>query len=159
MALPHRKSAVAALVLVNTTLLAAAAGVLAQPPAAADPVLQFRSHAVVAHFRCTMSTEVALLGGAGPDADYRSCIAQTIREATPRIDSALAALTHAGAREAFKAYAAAWIAAVRGLAPVGGEAKLTYRQRQAEAKSRLDELWARLELELRSTGRTTTTEK
>jgi len=64
-------------------------------------------------------------------------------------DSAAKVVRKTPAKAALKDYMAAWSATLSGIRPSGEESKITCNARQAQANSRLDELWAKFELENR----------
>lgn len=86
--------------------------------------------------------------GDPPAPNWRACIQKQTAEALGYLKAASAKTKKAAVREALKSHYAAWSAAMRGLEPALSERKIDYDRRQAAATDRLNEAWAKVEVEL-----------
>ena len=114
------------------------------------PLLQqVQGDTKVGLYLCGMTFRLAQLGGPPDKSDYGACIKQWREKGMQTYDKAVRTVRKPAAQAALKDYMAAWSAALSGIVPVGNESRITYDARQAQASTRLDELWARFELENR----------
>lgn len=117
-----------------------------------DPVERYRKNTSFHILSCRMSFQLeqmnAQLGKATEEGDsLRNCIAAAKPNAKDNFDAALSAVADPEAKEALKSYHVAFVVALEGIEPATGERKISYEVRQSSLDSRLDEAWARFEIE------------
>lgn len=99
---------------------------------------------------CQASLKIFLLGGAPSndlDADYPACIENGKNTAKRNFAPALRSIKKQKAQEALKSYHVAFVTAMDGIKPGTNELKISYEQRQQLLESKLNEAWARFEIE------------
>lgn len=79
--------------------------------------------------------------------DYNACIRNALDDIKPAYKKASSSMKSRAKKEALKSYYAAWISAIRGIAPKSDEIRLVYQKRIADQEDRLNELWAKVEVE------------
>ncbi|MEX8519294.1 MAG: hypothetical protein AB3X44_12350 [Leptothrix sp. (in: b-proteobacteria)] len=96
------------------------------------------------------SPEEALNNGNGSDGDgdWPTCLANGKQEGISIYQSTLKHLKKVKAREALKAYQAAWLAGMDGVPPASGEIRLDYRRRQSATDTKIREAWSKVQVEL-----------
>ena len=119
------------------------------------PLEQLRTATQFEFLMCRLKFTSAQLSGeansadaAQQGADYYSCTGTAQKKTQADYKRAIKFVEKKPAAvAAIKAYYAAWIGAVRGITPGTDEIKLAYSTRQTQSNQRLDELWAKVELE------------
>lgn len=79
--------------------------------------------------------------------DFDGCIKKAKAEGKANLDKAMKTVKKTPAREALKTYHVAFIAAIDGIRAGNDEIRLNYTQRQNALQARLDDAWARFEIE------------
>ena len=86
--------------------------------------------------------------GTDGDGDWSACLANGKKDGTSLYQSTLKSVKKPKAREALNGYQAAWLAAMDGIPPAGGEIRLDYRRRQSATDTKIREAWSKVQVEL-----------
>ena len=81
------------------------------------------------------------------ESNYQGCIAEGKATARSNLDKALRAEKKSKARDALKSYHVAFVAALEGIRPGVGERSINYDRRQQIFRDKVNEAWARFEVE------------
>ena len=79
--------------------------------------------------------------------DYRKCVREEKEELKAALSKALIVVKQTTAKEALKSYHVAVMSALAGIEPGIGELETTYDTRQQSLRQKMDEAWARFEVE------------
>jgi hypothetical protein len=107
------------------------------------------------HFALTMCKLAYITAGAraqanegpGEAGDWRGCQRDQRAEVKRYLDGALKTVRRPAAQAALKGHYVAFVASLDGLTPGPDERKITYQARQAALQDKLNEAWARFEVE------------
>lgn len=80
--------------------------------------------------------------------DYRACVAEKKIEVKENLRSALNGVKAPAAKEALKSFHVAFITAIDGIVPGMDERKFAYDTRQQTLSDKMNETWARFEVEI-----------
>ena len=123
----------------------------------AQPIDEYRSNTAIGLLTCRMSLKFAA-AFAEADAerrekvdpkmgDWRGCIQKQRAETLALFKRASTATRKPAMRDALKNYQVVWAAMMEGIAPSSDERKIDYERRQAAADTKLNEAWAKVEIE------------
>lgn len=79
--------------------------------------------------------------------DFNGCIRQAKADGKASLDKAMKTVKKPAAREALKTYHVAFIATIDGVRAGDNEMRMHYDQRQNALKARMDDAWARFDIE------------
>lgn len=136
--------------------LAMASCCLAAPNEAAtdtrSPLDAYRGDTSFLLLKCRLALElniqVTRLGNEhSSEDDYQGCIREGLSDSRAALDRALKLVRKREAVAALKAVHIAFSSALQGVSPGYDEARISYAQRQQQLKGKLDEAWARFDLE------------
>jgi hypothetical protein len=135
--------------LVSLSLFASAA----EPPDNRNPLDKYRGDTQFSLLMCAISFKIARLraeaGSQENDdkGDYRGCIAKGRATAKVDLAGALRFVKKAKAQDALKTYHVAFMTALEGIDPGSDERRISYAQRQQALSDKVNEAWARFEIE------------
>lgn len=139
----------AALVLVATAglaLPARAVDVTAHGYVTTAPIDEYRNGTQKELVNCASAVQATLGRDAPPRSADRGCTAMGQHLCGAKLHAALQALRKPAAREALEAYHAAFVTALSGIAPQGGEPRDEYERRQQVLHHLMTHAWMRFEL-------------
>ncbi len=118
-----------------------------------SPTEKYHTTAVTYYQLCSMQLVmenmlVALEKPNPPGLNFRECIEKNIAKTKTVFDATRKTIKKASALNELKNYHALWVSAMKGIVPGGDERKITYDERQRNATDKLNQAWARFELEL-----------
>jgi hypothetical protein len=135
-----------------TAALAAAFACHAQEPDKRTPLEKYQGQTAFALLMCPTALRIANASAEmgkepGEHGDWRKCQIDQRAEAKRMLDAALKGVRKPAAHAALKTHYVAFIAALDGITPARDELKISYQARQAALKDKLNEAWARFEVE------------
>jgi len=136
--------------LLGALWLLAATAAIAQAPV--DHLGRYRSHTATAIYLCRLALDTALLEAeaqvaASERRDWRGCLLEQRTEGKRLLDASLKVTKKPAVQAALKSYHVSFIAALDGIEPAPDERRISYRARQAGLTDKVNEAWARVEVE------------
>lgn len=133
-------------------VLAACVASQAQEPDKRTPLEKYHGQTHFAMTVCPSALNIANLNAGmdkepGEHGDWRKCQRDQRSEAKRMLDAALKTVRKPAAQAALKSHYVAFVAALDGITPTVDERKITYQARQASLKDKVNEAWARFEVE------------
>lgn len=111
------------------------------------PVEAYNGEVQFALVMCPMKLEIASMGNESEDGNWQGCIADAKKKIKIGYDAAMKSIKKTAARSALKEHYITASSAVSSMEPESGESRMSYKMRQAQNKNRVNERWARFELE------------
>ena len=136
------------LALLSTPLTLMAEGNTAAP----SPIEAYHSWTQISLLLCTITEKTEQLSAETdtpiePEKSLSTCIKKHSDEAKAELNSAIKTLKNNNTQEALKNYHVAFITALKGIEPGFDERKITYSQRQQMLTDKVNEAWARFDIE------------